>query len=139
MRAHGEGTLRKRPNGVWEGRLTLDGKQLSFYNKVQREVLKRMRDARDAAENNEALPMPSQQKTVAHLVDEWLATKRLRNNTLSAYKAYLKNHILPELGSVLVAKLTPGMVERFLAGRKNKVTGEELSAKSQQQVRAILQ
>ena len=139
MRAHGEGTLRKRPNGVWEGRLTLDGKQLSFYSKVQREVLARMRQARDAAENNEALPMPSQQKTVTQLVDEWLATKRLRNNTLSAYKAYLRNHILPGLGTVLVAKLTPGMVERFLAGSKNKTTGQDLSAKSQQQVRAILQ
>ena len=140
MRANGEGTIRQRKNGLWEGRVMVDGKQLSYYSRRHKDVVESIRQARESIVNNEPPPLPSQSKrTVGQVAEEWLATKKLRNNTLSAYKAYLRNHILPEFAAVQLGALTPGRIERFLNTRKKKGSDEPLSAKSAQQMRAILQ
>jgi site-specific recombinase XerD len=117
----------------------VDGKQMSYYARRQRDVIEAMRVAREAVVNNEPPPTPSQKRTIGQVAEEWLATKKLRNNTLSAYKAYLKNHILPEFANVHLGNLTPGRMERFLSSSKQKGSDEPLSAKSAQQIRAILQ
>jgi hypothetical protein len=41
-RARGEGSIRKRPDGLWEARITLDsGKRQSFYGHAQNSVIEK--------------------------------------------------------------------------------------------------
>jgi integrase len=50
-RSRGEGSIRKRPNGTWEARMTLpNGKQKSFYGKTQREARSKLKDAQNKVE-----------------------------------------------------------------------------------------
>ena len=50
-RANGEGTIRKRSNGTWEARITIDGKSKSFYGKTQTQAIQAKKDFLKALDN----------------------------------------------------------------------------------------
>jgi integrase len=79
--------------------------------------------------------------TLARWTAEWQRTVvHLRPTTQRIYDANLRNHILPELGDVPLAKLTPSMLRGWLAGLTTKegAHGRSLSLGSVAQVYRIL-
>ena len=77
------------------------------------------------------------------LLDHWLPTQRsreLRSATLAQYQGVIENWILPRLGAMKVAALTPAAVVDFMAALRTEpgAKGKPLSARSVQLTTGIL-
>jgi integrase len=117
-RANGEGSIGKAADGRWWARLTVDGKRKVAYGKTRAEAAQKLTQllrARDAA-----LPIPSQRQTLADYLKGWLEAIEgtVRPRTFAEYERLVKRHIIPELGKLPVARLTPQDVERLAAAKR---------------------
>lgn len=114
-RAPGEGSIFRRSDGRWEGRLQVDGRRKSVYGKTRQQVLAKMAELRKQAITNGALPDPGR-RTVDDLLDAWLTTVRpnLKPTTAEHYALLANTYLRPALGKILLAKLTPHRIQAFL-------------------------
>ena len=112
-RANGEGSIRKKPNGRWEGRIVVGHKGNGdsifryIYADTQKELTTKLRQNIDAFQGVE---LTEQSKmTLAQWLDEWLEkhmTGTVRPGTLEGYRKDMDNHVKPYLGERLLIKLT---------------------------------
>ena len=113
-RANGEGSLRKRKDGRWEGRYTAGcdpatGKPIhkSVLAKTQAEAKNKLRRA---MEDTRGLDIAKAgQYTVGQWLDIWFdnyAKLKIRPSSHQTYRGYIDHHIKPYIGSVPLAKLT---------------------------------
>ena len=112
-KANGEGTIRQRKNGKWEGRFTygrdpLTGKQLqrSVYGDSHKEVQQKIREAL-AQVNNDAYINPTK-LTLEEWLDIWLKTYQknsLKETTYSNYLTLTQRHIIPYVGKIQLCKI----------------------------------
>lgn len=116
-RANGEGTVRQRANGLWECRVTVAGQRRSVYGKTQREALERRSEALRAAAR--AVPRGRERQTVQAFLAGWLegTRSRLRPRTWVRYEQLVRVHIVPSIGTLALAALSPQDVERLYAQR----------------------
>ncbi len=134
-RANGEGTIRKRENGVWEGRFYVKGEQRSVYGKSQSVVRKKMTEILSEIDNDEYLVQSDE------TLEEWLVFWQdtylddVKKSSSDRYKSCIKLHIIPALGKIGIADLRSSMIQMFLNNCKNK---KELSKKSVQNIRLVL-
>ena len=120
-RANGEGNIRKRKDGRWEGRYTAGrdpetGKPVykNVLGKTQGEVREKLKKA---IADSQRLDM---NRSGTHTVKSWMqmwyevyAELRLRENTKDYYLNYINNHIIPELGDIKLDKLTTIQIQKF--------------------------
>lgn len=139
--ANGQGMIRQRKDGAWEGRVTLgrdpgSGKllQKSFYGKTAEEVRKKITSAANDVDNNAYLE-PSKM-TMNQWLDRWLEdyTVALKPYTVLNYRSQISNHIRPYVGATKVSALTTDMIQRMY----NSLTRSGLSAKTVRNVHGIL-
>jgi integrase len=105
-RSAGEGNIRQRKNGTWEGRYTAaNGRTRSIYAKTKREATDRLRHALGDAVSG-ILPV-SRQLTTADYLDAWLATLTVRPRTAESYRGIVRRYLKPAIGRVPLAKLQP--------------------------------
>ena len=127
-RANGEGNIRKRSDGRWEGRYTagydLDaGKRIikNVLGRTQAEVKEKLRSA--ISENQRLDISKAGNYTMASWVRTWYevyAEPRIRPNTREYYANYIENHIVPGIGKIMLDKLTTIQIQRFYNNlRKN--------------------
>ena len=118
--AQGGGTIRQRPDGRWEGRVTLGrdpgtGKQVqkSIYGATQREVRQKMQKM--LVELDEGVYIEPSKITVKAWLETWLAEYNgdVKPATIVSYRQHIQNHIVPALGAVKLSALTPTAVHRF--------------------------
>lgn len=144
--ASGTGSIRKRPDGRWEGRYTVGidpktGKQIrrSVYGKTQREVRNKM-IVFLAEISQDTYIEPSKIKLQDWLqtwIDEFSFDKRY--STLKGYKAQIKKHIVPALGKYYLEDLTPLLIQRFYNDLiRPDEDGKCLSPKSIKNVHIVL-
>jgi integrase len=135
-RGDGEGTFRRRPNGLWEVRLSLtDGRRKSFYGKSREEVAKKLKAAQRDLERGVDLGADSE--TVAAFLQRWLddSVRLTRaDRTYASYAEIVRVHIVPTLGRKQLAKLTPADVTALLRAKQ----GAGLSPRTVQYIRAVL-
>ena len=148
--ANGQGSLRQRPDGRWEGRLTVGRdpgtgkvKRKSFYGDTQTEVRKLM--TAYAAELDKGIYIEPSKLTVGEWLDVWQEefTGGVKNHTSARYEADIRNHIKPALGAVRLEKLTAAMIQRMYNqkhnARKQDPKGKAgLSPKSIKNVHGVL-
>src|SRR4051794_31438975 len=108
-RANGEGTISQYSDGRWCARLTLaDGKRKAFYGQTRKEVQqKRTAALRD---QQQGLPIVGERQTVGQFFTHWLehtARHRVRPSTWRRYEEFTRLRIVPALGKLPLAKLTP--------------------------------
>lgn len=113
-RANGEGNLRKRKDGRWEGRYTagrdaVTGKPVikNVLGKTQAEVRAKLQTA--IAESALLDPKRSGQYTVEQWVNLWFEVYTrpgIRESTQRYYRMFMEKHIIPELGDIPLHKLT---------------------------------
>lgn len=141
-RGNGEGSVRRRGDGRWEGRVEFQGaggrSRSSVYGRTQRDVLAKLRAARDGA-----LPLDGTEPLAAYL-RRWLeqrdprspaaGTKKLRYTTWTGYDSRMRRHVIPTIGAVPIGKLTPEHVRMLVA----KLSGACLSATTVAMVRDTL-
>ena len=120
-RANGEGSIRKRKDGRWEGRYTEGrdpetGKAIykNVLGKTQAEVREKLKQAISASQQ---LDMNrAKNYTVESWIKLWYETyaePRLREKTKSYYRNYMDNHIIPGLGKIPLEKLTTIQIQKF--------------------------
>jgi hypothetical protein len=122
-RASGEGTIRKRSNGLWEARLSIPGqyKTKSFYGKTQADARRKREEARKALEAGHSLD--SQRQTVGEYLEGWIEGPlkgSVAPKTYADYAWICRKHLIPEIGRVRLSKLTAEDLDRLYA-RKTAV------------------
>lgn len=146
-RANGEGSIRKRSDGRWEGRYTAGhdpatGKQI-FKNvlaKTQSECREKLKAAIEA---NEGLDLTrSDDCTLAQWLRYWLdnyGKMYLRPSSMTNYSGFLENQIAGSIGKIKLTKLTTREMQSFykdmlahgrVARLESKKKPDGLSAKS---------
>lgn len=116
-RGNGEGTILKRSDGRWAAAIVLDdGARKWIYGKTRRAVADRLTKVqRDIAEGRSVI---NERLTVAEYLNWWLyevAKQRTRPMTWRGYEHLVRLHILPTLGRIPLAKLSPQHVHSLIA------------------------
>ena len=138
-RANGEGNIRKRSDGRWEGRYTAGrdpetGKTVykNVLGKTQTEVKAKLKQA--IQENAEVDTLKAAQYTVGQWMDVWFenyAKIKVRPSSHQTYRGYIDNHIKPNIGKIPLGKLTTlelqKLYKKLLAGGRV----ERIEAKGQ--------
>ena len=120
-RANGEGNIRKRKDGRWEGRYTVGhdpetGKAIikNVLGKTQAEVKEKLKKA---IEENVGIDYGrAKTYTVGSWLEVWVenyARVKLRPSTFKTSQGFLKNHIKPQIGGIPLADLTSLDLQRF--------------------------
>ncbi len=113
-RANGEGSIRKRKDGRWEGRYTAGydpntGKRVtkSVLGKTQAEAKEKLRAALEKAQQVDVLR--ADDYTVASWLRTWYelySKPNVRPSTANYYHRSIERHIIPRMGNVKLSQLT---------------------------------
>jgi integrase len=113
-RANGEGNIRKRKDGRWEGRYTAGhdpttGKPIykNVLGKTQAEVKEKLKRAIEETRGLDIVK--AGQYTLGQWMDVWFenyAKLKVGPSSHQTYKGYINNHIKPYVGSIPLSKLT---------------------------------
>ena len=119
-RGRGEGSISRRKDGRWMGRIDLgwlNGKRRTktIYGRTRKEVSIRMATVANAARDGSLIM--NERQTVGQFLSRWsedVARTRVRPRTLATYTAAIERHIVPQIGRVPLSKLTPQNVQTWL-------------------------
>ena len=118
--ASGAGSIRQRPDGRWEARVTVGtdpgtGKPIrrSLYGNTQKETLAAMRSVLKAVDDG--VYIEPTRLTLAQWLDIWQSEYLLsqKYGTIRTYRANIRQHISPAIGAVKLSKLTPHIIQGF--------------------------
>ena len=141
-KANGSGTIRKRADGRWEGKYTLDydpktGKLIrkSVYGKTQKEV--RLALSKIVSEMDSGTYAEPSKMKVSQWLDEWLAsyTMNIKPATRSAYEEHIRVHIKPSLGDIPLKQLSTRDIQQLYT---NLLKERELSPKTVRNIHGVL-
>ena len=117
-RANGEGSIYKRTDGRWCGTVSVEGgKRKAFYGTTRAEVNKKVQAGLKSQQDG--LPIVGEQLTVAEFSTQWLKSIKpsLRPSTFTSYEMLVRRHVVPQIGRVRLARLTPGRLQGLYADR----------------------
>lgn len=154
-RANGEGNIRKRKDGRWEGRFVAGhhpdtGKAIykNVLAKTQSEVRQKMKKAMEEMAGLDVVK--AGQYTVGQWMDVWFenyATVKVRPSSHQTYRGYIDNHIKPNIGNIPLNKLTSLELQKFYkkllgSGRVERIESKKqpkgLSAKTVRNINQII-
>jgi len=120
-RAHGEGSIDRRPDGRWRGRITVGRdwetgkpKRITVYGKTQGEVKDKLDELKQQIKNGGYVDIGKM--TFAEWLDIWLeeyARRAVRPTTYDSYEYLIRVHIKPGLGGILLRDLQPFNIQKF--------------------------
>ena len=127
-RANGEGNIRKRKDGRWEGRYTA-GHDPETGKAIYKSVL-----AKTQKECREKLAQPIEKsgkidadKSGQYTVEEWCwlwhenyCKPAVKDSTAEYYRSYIEHHIAPNIGKIKLSKLTTLDLQKFYNKAKTK-------------------
>ena len=138
-RANGEGSIRKRKDGRWEGRYTAGrdsetGKPIykNVLGRTQSEVKEKLKTAIKATQSLDF--SKTGQYTLGQWMDVWYenyAKVKVRPSSHQTYKGYIENHIKPNIGDILLEKLTTLELQRLYKTLLTKGRVDRLESKGQ--------
>ena len=140
--AQGAGSIRQRPDGRWEARITVGTNpgtgnpvRRSIYGDTQAQVRKQMTAV--LREIDRGTYMKPSKLTVSEWLDEWMKTyckSSLKPLTYETYENVLKNHVKPIIGAMELQAVRGIHIQKVY----NTETSAGLSAKTVKNVSAIL-
>ena len=142
-RAAGEGSIRQRKDGRWEGRYTAGydpatGKQIqrSIYGVTKQEVRQKL--TRIEAELDDGSYVAPNRETLGEWLDMWLkiyAKIAVKPYTFDSYERSIKNHIKPALGAVRLTDLSPLQIQQLYVSLLEE---KKLSVKTVHNIHGVL-
>ena len=154
-RANGEGNIRKRKDGRWEGRYTaghdpITGKRITknVLGKTQAEVREKLR--RTMEETRGLDVARAGEYTIGQWLEVWFsdyAALKVRPSSHQTYRGYLDHHIKPYIGGIPLTKLSSldlqRLYKRLLSdGRVDRAESKKqpkgLSAKTVRNIHQII-
>ena len=138
-RPSGDGMVRKRNDGRWEGRIVVGHKENGdsifryIYAPTQKELTAKLRQYIDTYQGADLTE--SGRITLSNWLDQWLEdiSDTLRPNTLKNYRSYIENHIRPNLGEKHLTRITQKDIQRFY-----EKLGSHLSSGTVRRIHATL-
>jgi len=122
-RAHSEGTIYKRKDGLWFAQITLpDGKRKSKYSRSQKEVKDWLLAQRNTLQ--QGLWVKDETLTVGALFNRFLTDSlkfKLIENSYEGYSDIVRLHIKPTIGSVKLSDLRPYHLQDLYKLKKKPV------------------
>ena len=126
-RPSGDGMVRKREDGRWEGRIVVghkeNGEPIFQYvlAPTQKELLDKLHQNIEVFRDVELCE--DSRMTLAQWLDRWLddyAAPRLRESTMDGYRMYAEQYIKPRLGSKKMASITTTDIQRLYTKLKKE-------------------
>ena len=141
-RANGEGNIRKRKNGTWEARYTVDNaktgksERRSLYGKSQEEVRKKLNAIVNDIDNG--VYIAPDDITISQWFDIWIKeyNGNVKESTKSQYEYQGRCHIKPFIGKKKLQKITAPALQKFINERYDE--GNGLSPKSCRNLHGVL-
>lgn len=126
-RPDGDGLVRKRKDGRWEGHIVIghkkDGTPIykSVFAKTQKELMPKLHGAIDCYRDADLSEQGNM--TLSEWIEKWLtsyAEPTLRESTVRGYRSDVRHHIKPALGNKMLRSITQRDVQKFYnaLGRK---------------------
>ena len=126
-RPDGDGLVRKRKDGRWEGRIVIGHKEdgtpiyKSVFAKTQKELMPKLHGAIDCYRDADLSEQGNM--TLSDWIEQWLASyaePTLRESTVRGYRSDIRRHIDPALGNKMLRSITQRDVQKFYnaLGRK---------------------
>jgi len=140
-RGANEGTISLRKDGRWQARLHLGyeagrRRRKSFYGHTRREVQEQL--TRALRDQQQGIPVATDERqTVEQYLRRWLTDAvrpSVRASTYAAYEMHLRLYLIPELGRIPLARLTPQHVQALI----NAKLRSGLAPRSVLHMRAVL-
>ena len=138
-RANGEGNIRKRKDGRWEGRYTAGtdpetGKQIfkNVLGKTQTEVKEKLKKALEEAKKVDFTR--TGKYTVEQWMDEWFENVckiKVRPSSHQTYRGYIDHHVAPNIGKIPLEKLSTMDLQKLYRKLMNKGRVERIEAEHQ--------
>ena len=119
-RPDGDGLVRKRSDGRWEGRIVVghkeDGKPIfrSVFARMQKELMDKLHAQIKVHRDVELTE--GYDLTLAQWLDRWLDEYKaytIRASTLQGYKRLVKNYIIPHLGDKKLGAITTADLQKL--------------------------
>ena len=119
-RPSGDGMVRKREDGRWEGRIVVGHKKNDepifrhVYAKTQKELLDKLHQNIDSYRDVELTE--DSKMTLGEWLDRWLTEYKegtVRPGTLAGYRYYIDSYIKPQLGGKQVSLVTTQDIQRM--------------------------
>ena len=126
-RPSGDGMVRKREDGRWEGRIVVghkkNGQPIFRYvlAKTQKELLAKLH--RDMEVYQDAQLTEDSRMTLGEWLDRWMdeyGALTLRPNTLRSYEQFIRCYIKPYLGGKVIARVTRQDIQKLYRTLKNE-------------------
>ena len=113
-RANGEGSIRKRSDGKWEGRVTINGERISAYGKTKEEVRQKITQMQWEKDNEIFVNTPAS-LTVEGWLTMWVShcSSHLTHSSLYERKQYIRLYIVPYIGDRLLKELSMNDVRKL--------------------------
>ena len=138
-RSNGEGNIRKRKDGRWEGRYTaghdpVTGKQVfkNVLGKSQAEVREKLKKA---LEQNQKIDFTRTGKyTVEQWLEEWFENVckiKVRPSSHQTYRGYIDHHIAPNIGKIPLERLSTMDLQKLYRKLMSKGRVERIEAEHQ--------
>ncbi len=136
-RPSGDGMVRKREDGRWEGRIVVGHKENGdpifryIYADTQKELTAKLRQSIEAYQGVELTE--ESRMTLGQWLEQWLKNiaPTIRPSTLSRYEGTVRNHLVPYMGDKPISQITGKDIQKLydtLARQGNRNTGEGLAS-----------
>ena len=141
-RGNGEGSVCRRPDGRWQGSITIGrddrGRLIRkyFYGKTRKETSEKLNRAIEELRDNRFINK-SDNPTVEQWCHEWLwSYKRnsVKQKTFDQYETILRTHIIPDIGDIRLADLKTMHIQRII----NKMYDSGLSHRTIEVMKIVM-
>ncbi len=131
-KANGEGSISKRSDGRYMARYTVNGVRKTIYGSTHEEVRLKLNEKLNQIAKGTYIV--NTKGSLGNWLREWLTTYALptvKQSTYISYEGYVRNHLEPELGKIILTSLTTEQLQQFF-NKKHRGTGGKkgLSAKT---------
>lgn len=118
-RPSGDGMVRKREDGRWEGRIVVGHKDSGdsifryVYADTQKELTAKLRKCITAYQGVDLTERS--RITLSEWLDQWLISidGTVRPSTLNGYRSYIENYIRPGLGEKRITQIKAADIQKF--------------------------
>lgn len=119
-RPSGEGMIRQKKKGQWEGRIVVGHKENGdpifryVYAKTQKELIDKLHYKIDEFRDTELTE--DSKMSLGEWLDKWIAeymSGTVRESTLDGYEAYTESYVNPMLGDKRITFLTTSDIQKF--------------------------
>src|SRR5215471_653347 len=114
-RGNGEGSIYQDGRGLWRASVSLDnGKRKYLGGKTRQDVAKKLNAVLET--HQKGLPLPGLRLSTTNYLTQWLEQTVKPSQKPLPYEKYdqvVKTHILPDIGSVPLARVSPEHVQKI--------------------------